>query len=159
MNIDNIVNLCSYNTGYRHTYDQKILSNIPYLLNQDDPDDICKDIEILYNISSDRNILPSQYGSSYEYTIPPFADNEPDPDINIKADTNQLSRSKLLGHNKENFYDPPSYIYRRTIRGNKNYYDNTFFDYICIVMFFMFLILFTFYFLKKGCTFCFMNYN
>jgi hypothetical protein len=52
------------------TFDQRILSNIPYIASNDD--DICTDLQTLYNTVYS---LENAYGSSDRYTVPPFLDN------------------------------------------------------------------------------------
>jgi len=124
MDLQNILKKCGYNNNInRKTYDQMIISNVSYLDPTDD--DFCTDIQTLFNteIANKDNI---SYGSSYQYNIPPYLDNEQD-ESNIKR-----------GKSREHFHHTkPIYIYRQPPYGLHNSF---FFDYALIIIFFMIVI-------------------
>jgi len=124
MDLQNILKKCGYdNNTDRETYDQIIISNASYL--DPDDDDICTDIQTLFNIGiADKDNI--SYGSSYQYNIPPYLDNGPD-DPDIKR-----------GKSREHFHDTkPIYIYRQP---PYRPYNSFFFDYALIIIFFMIVI-------------------
>lgn len=71
MDIDELVSRCSHATDiHRMSFDQRILSNIPYITSNND--DICTDLQTLYNTVYS---VENSYGSSDRYTVHPFLDN------------------------------------------------------------------------------------
>ena len=89
MDISELINKCNFfNDPERVSFSQKVLINAPYLLENKDDNEICSDIETLFNTLSDRS-----YGSSYAFTQPPYADTFSNPiDHHSKHKKNENSR-------------------------------------------------------------------
>lgn len=74
MNIEDIIKKCKFgNDSYKSTYNQSVMSNIPYI--NKNHDDICIDLQTLYNLVIKKDQTNS-YGSNYKYTMPYYYNNK-----------------------------------------------------------------------------------